>query len=49
MLGVVAASANGPADPQARVNTEAFSAIRERLENGTYKRISKALIDAMGE
>ena len=28
---------------------EAFSAIRSRLENGTYKRMSAALIAAMGE
>ena len=28
---------------------EAFSAIRSRLENGTYKRMSAALIKAMGE
>jgi glycine C-acetyltransferase len=28
---------------------EAFSAIRDRLENGTYKRISAALRAAMGE
>ncbi|WP_459209788.1 aminotransferase class I/II-fold pyridoxal phosphate-dependent enzyme [Aquimarina rhabdastrellae] len=28
---------------------EAFSAIRERLENGTYKRMSAALTAAMGE
>ncbi len=28
---------------------EAFSSIRERLENGTYKRMSAALIEAMGE
>ncbi|NNJ81480.1 MAG: pyridoxal phosphate-dependent aminotransferase family protein, partial [Flavobacteriaceae bacterium] len=28
---------------------EAFSAIRERLENGTYKRLSAAVAAAMGE
>ncbi len=28
---------------------EAFSAIRERLENGTYKRLSAAVAEAMGE
>ena len=28
---------------------EAFSAIRERLENGTYKRLSQAVAAAMGE
>lgn len=31
------------------VTLEAFEAIRERLENGTYKRMSAALIAAMGE
>lgn len=28
---------------------EAFSAIRERLEKGTYKRLSAAVAEAMGE
>ncbi len=28
---------------------DAFSAIRDRLENGTYRRMSAALIEAMGE
>jgi glycine C-acetyltransferase len=28
---------------------EAFSAIRERLQNGTYKRLSAAVAAAMGE
>ena len=28
---------------------DAFDAIRTRLENGTYKRMSAALIKAMGE
>jgi glycine C-acetyltransferase len=28
---------------------EAFSSIRERLENGTYKRLSAAVAEAMGE
>jgi glycine C-acetyltransferase len=28
---------------------EAFSAIRERLENGTYKRLSAHVAAAMGE
>ncbi|NNK75000.1 MAG: pyridoxal phosphate-dependent aminotransferase family protein, partial [Maribacter sp.] len=28
---------------------DAFSAIRERLENGTYKRLSAAVAAAMGE
>ncbi|NNF19295.1 MAG: pyridoxal phosphate-dependent aminotransferase family protein, partial [Flavobacteriaceae bacterium] len=28
---------------------EAFSAIRDRLENGTYKRLSAAVAAAMGE
>jgi|GEM_PF-5222455 len=27
---------------------DAFSAIRERLENGTYKRLSAAVAQAMG-
>ena len=31
------------------VTLDAFDAIRERLENGTYKRMSAALIKAMGE
>ncbi|ADV50704.1 aminotransferase class I/II-fold pyridoxal phosphate-dependent enzyme [Cellulophaga sp. E16_2] len=31
------------------VTLEAFSAIRERLENGTYKRLSAAVAAAMGE
>ena len=28
---------------------DAFEAIRERLQNGTYKRLSAAVIAAMGE
>jgi len=28
---------------------DAFDAIRERLDNGTYRRLSAALIAAMGE
>ncbi len=28
---------------------DAFSSIRERLENGTYKRLSAAVAEAMGE
>jgi len=28
---------------------KAFSAIRERLENGTYKKLSQALMEKMGE
>ena len=28
---------------------EAFNAIRDRLENGTYKRLSAAVAAAMGE
>ena len=32
-----------------RVTLDAFDAIRSRLENGTYKRMSAALIAAMGE
>ena len=32
-----------------RITLEAFSAIRERLENGTYKRLSAAVAAAMGE
>ena len=28
---------------------KAFSAIRERLKNGTYKKLSQALIEKMGE
>ena len=28
---------------------EAFSAIRDRLEDGTYKRLSAAVAQAMGE
>jgi glycine C-acetyltransferase len=31
------------------VTLDAFSAIRERLENGTYKRLSAAVASAMGE
>ncbi len=31
------------------ITLDAFDAIRERLENGTYKRMSAALIKAMGE
>ncbi len=31
------------------ITLEAFSAIRERLENGTYKRLSAAVAAAMGE
>ncbi len=32
-----------------QVTLEAFSAIRDRLENGTYKRLSQAVAAAMGE
>ena len=31
------------------ITLDAFSAIRERLENGTYKRLSAAVAAAMGE
>jgi glycine C-acetyltransferase len=31
------------------VTLDAFSAIRDRLENGTYKRLSAAVAAAMGE
>ena len=30
------------------VTLEAFSAIRERLENGTYKRMAASVMEAMG-
>jgi glycine C-acetyltransferase len=32
-----------------QLTLDAFSAIRERLENGTYKRLSAAVAAAMGE
>jgi glycine C-acetyltransferase len=32
-----------------KATLEAFSAIRERLQNGTYKRLSSAVAAAMGE
>ncbi|MDH3697850.1 MAG: aminotransferase class I/II-fold pyridoxal phosphate-dependent enzyme [Flavobacteriaceae bacterium] len=32
-----------------KITLDAFSSIRERLENGTYKRLSAAVIAAMGE
>jgi glycine C-acetyltransferase len=32
-----------------KITLAAFSAIRERLENGTYKRLSAAVAAAMGE
>ncbi|MFD0861760.1 aminotransferase class I/II-fold pyridoxal phosphate-dependent enzyme [Sungkyunkwania multivorans] len=32
-----------------QLTLEAFSSIRERLENGTYKRLSKSVAEAMGE
>ena len=31
------------------ITLDAFSSIRERLENGTYKRLSAAVAAAMGE
>ena len=32
-----------------RITLDAFDAIRSRLENGTYKRLSAAVMAAMGE
>ena len=32
-----------------QITLEAFSAIRDRLENGTYKRLSAAVSAAMNE
>ena len=32
-----------------RVTLEAFSGIREKLENGTYKRLSEAVMAAVGD
>jgi glycine C-acetyltransferase len=32
-----------------RITLEAFSVIRDRLQNGTYKRLSAAVAAAMGE
>jgi len=32
-----------------RITLEAFSGIREKLENGTYKRLSEAVMAAVGD